>query len=301
MKTLVICLSICLAVAAWAARSGSAGAASADCVIPVVTRDVPYVDDQIAPRQELDVYGFEPDGCDPVPVVVYVHGGGWRGGDKRAVGEKATFFNDLGYVFVSVNYRLSAPNGDPNRPMHPDHSDDVGMAIAWVEANIDDHGGDGEHLALIGHSAGAHLVALVGLDDHYVDQAGGDPSAIECVISNDAGAYDLLARRENGPRASALVANAFGTDETILRDASPIAHVDDGDSDPPGFLVVRRGSLVRQGGQERFADALERAGGAVTILDATTYTHGQVNAMIGVDGDTVMTPPIEEFTRDCLS
>jgi hypothetical protein len=144
-------------------------------------------------------------------------------------------------------------------------------------------------------------VALVGLDDHYVDQTGGDPSAIECVISNDAGAYDLLARKENGPLASRLVTNAFGTEEATLRAASPITHADDGDNNPPDFLVVRRGSIVRQGGHERFADAVERAGGDVTILDATTYTHGQVNAMIGVDGDTVMTPPIEEFTRDCLS
>jgi acetyl esterase/lipase len=302
MKTLVICLSVCLAIAAWAAGSGGAGAANADCKTPVVTRDLPYVDDEIDPRQELDVYGFKTSGgCDPVPVVVYVHGGGWRAGDKRAVGEKASFFNDLGYVFVSVNYRLSAPTGDPDRPMHPDHSDDVGAAIAWVEANIEDHGGDGEHLALIGHSAGAHLVSLVGLDDQYVDRADGDPTAIECVISNDAGAYDLLARRENGPLATRLVANAFGTDETILRDASPIAHVGDGDNDPPDFLVVLRGSLVRQGGQERFADAVERAGGDVTIVDATTYTHGEVNQMIGVDGDTVMSPPIEEFTRNCLS
>jgi acetyl esterase/lipase len=300
MKQLAIGLSVLLGFSFWAAAADHAGAAACDS--PRVTRDLEYVEEPASDLQELDVYGFEREGaCGPVPVVVYVHGGGWRRGDKQAVGEKATFFNDLGYVFVSVNYRLSAPPGEPDRPIHPAHSDDVGAAIAWVEANIEDHGGNGEHLALIGHSAGAHLVALVGLDDHYVDKAGGDPSAIECVISNDAGAYDLLARRENGPLASRLVANAFGTDEAILRDASPITHADDGDNDPPDFLVVRRGSIARQGGQERFADALQRAGGDVTILDATTYTHGEVNQMIGVDGDTVMTPPIEEFTRDCLS
>jgi len=301
MKTLVTCLTISLAVAAWAAGSGNAGATIADCATPVATRSIPYVDEPVSPRQELDVYGFETSGgCDPGPVVVYVHGGGWRVGDKRAVGEKATFFNDLGYVFVSVNYRLSAPADDPDRPMHPDHADDVGAAVAWVQASIEDHGGDGEHLALIGHSAGAHLVSLVGLDDHYIEQAGGNPSAVECVITND-GAYDLLARTENGSRASRLLTNAFGTDQDTLRDASPITHVDDGDDDPPGFLVVLRGVPLRQGAQVRFVDALEGAGGEVTTLDATTYTHGEVNAMIGVAGDTVMTSPIEEFTRNCLS
>src|SRR5688500_17301102 len=86
-----------------------------------ITRNLPYVDDPISPRQQLDIYGFDlPKGCPSVPVVVYVHGGGWRGGDKRGVGDKATFFNGLGYVFVSVNYRLSSPLGDPRRPMHPD-------------------------------------------------------------------------------------------------------------------------------------------------------------------------------------
>ena len=96
--------------------------------------------------QRLDVYGFErAEGCQQVPVVVYVHGGGWRTGDKARVGDKATFFNDLGYVFVSVNYRLSDPPRSPGRPVHPAHADDVGAAIAWDERT--------EHIGTYGRRA----------------------------------------------------------------------------------------------------------------------------------------------------
>ncbi|MEX2267832.1 MAG: alpha/beta hydrolase [Acidimicrobiia bacterium] len=303
MKTLAICLTICLSVAIWAAGAENAGAASAsgaDCTTAPAVLGIDSLDSPVSPLQQLDVYGFEDaKGCDSVPVVVYVHGGGWRKGDKRVVGNKATFFNELGYVFVSVNYRLSDPVRNPDRPQHPAHADDVGAAVAWVEQHIDAYGGDSEQLALIGHSAGAHLVALVGLDDTYVEQADGDVSAIQCVISNDTASYDLLARGEDGPGAKLLVANAFGADEDTLRDASPLTHVGD-DDDTPDFLVVRRGTPDRQGAQTAFGDALEAAGGSVTMVDTPGYTHADVNAQIGVPGETVITPPIEEFAQDCL-
>lgn len=62
--------------------------------------------------------------------------------------------------------------------MHPDHADDVGAAVAWLEANAARYGGDGTQIALLGHSAGAHLVALVGTDPTYVARAGGKVGSI---------------------------------------------------------------------------------------------------------------------------
>ena len=120
-----------------------------------------------APAQQnyLDIY--RPDGSsltDSRPVVVYVHGGGWRIGDKdNQLADKVNLFTGAGYVFVSINYRLSPTNNnyDPGRIRFPDHPDDVGEAIGWIDRNIGAYGGDSERLLLIGHSAGAHLMSLV--------------------------------------------------------------------------------------------------------------------------------------------
>jgi arylformamidase len=283
-----------------AAAGAGADARESDCDGPPaqVMRNLEYVEEPVSALQKLDVYGFDlPRGCEDVPVVVYVHGGGWRKGDKRAVGDKASFFNELGYVFVSVNYRLSSPANDPDRPMHPDHSDDVGASIAWVEENIDDYGGNGARIELIGHSAGAHLVALVGLDPKYVDQAGGEERSVRCVIPND-GSYDLTERFED-PEGADLLHNAFGEDPETLSDASPITHIGDR-SQPPDFLVVRRGFFRRAEQQTEFIEALEAGGAEVTVLDAVGLSHGDVNRLIGVPNDQAMTPEIEQFTTACL-
>lgn len=298
--TIVISLAIAgFTVAAAGAREAGAGTGD-DCKQPKapVTRDIEYVDKPVSELQRLDV--FAPDGKGCAPVVVWVHGGGWRIGDKKRLEHKATFFNDLGYVFVSVNYRLSTPADDPDRPVHPAHAEDVGAAVAWVEQHIKDYGGDGREIMLLGHSAGGHLVALVGLDPRYVEDAGGDVSAIRCVVANDSEGYDIPARLALGvPQLNALLESAFGTDPEVLADASPINHVDDR-KQPPDFLVISRGGPRRVGVAQDFADAVTKAGGKAEVLDATGYTHMDVNVRLGEPGETVVTPPVEQFTKDCL-
>jgi arylformamidase len=279
-----------------------AGAAAEGCADAnrTITRDVDYVKKPVSELQRLDIYGFAGDeGCTAAPVVVWVHGGGWRLGDKRAVDEKARFFNDLGAVFVSVNYRLSAPPGDPNRPMYPDHPNDVGAAVAWTEANIAKHGGDGEQIALLGHSAGGHLVALVGLDPSYIDDAGGDAASVRCVIANDSEGYDVVTRTAQGGVVRRLYENAFGTDPAVQADASPINHTGDR-AHPPAFLVITRGAQRRIDAAKAFADAVTSAGGDATVVEAPGYTHGDVNRRLGTKGETVVTPPIEDFFTDCF-
>lgn len=277
-----------------------ATAGTEDCKQPKepVTRDVEYVDKPVSDLQRLDVYARDGKGC--APVVVWVHGGGWRIGDKKRVEDKADFFNGLGYVFVSVNYRLSAPEGDPARPVHPAHAEDVGAAVAWVEENIKDYGGDGRDIMLLGHSAGGHLVALVGLDPKYVEDAGGDADAIHCVVPNDSEGYDIPARVALGvPQLNSLLENAFGTDPEVLQDASPIRHVDDR-KQPPEFFIISRGGPRRVGVAQDFADAVTKAGGEAEVLDATGYTHMDVNKRLGEAAETVVTPPVEKFAKSCL-
>jgi acetyl esterase/lipase len=214
------------------------------------------------------------------------------------VGDKATFFNELGYVFVSVNYRLSDPR-DPNRVVHPTHAEDVGSALTWVEKNIDDYGGNGKRIALMGHSAGGHLVSLVGVDPSVIEDSGGDPSAVKCVVSNDTEGYDVVTRTAQGGRVKLIYENGFGTDVAVQRDASPLTHVADQDP-PPDFLVITRGTPTRVAAATQFADAVEAAGATSEVLEATGLTHSDVNRLLGSAGDTRVTPTVETFVTDCL-
>ena len=283
----------------WSAGAGAGAAQPTSCGADDVetTTDVAYVKKPASDLQRLDVYGFDSADCD-APVVVYVHGGGWRRGDKSQVGAKATFFNDQGYVFVSVNYRLSDPQ-QPDRITHPTHAEDVGAAIAWVEDSIAKYGGDGSKLALMGHSAGAHLVSLVGVDPDFIDDAGGDPADVRCVVSNDTEGYDVVARTAQGGLVQRIYENAFGTDVEVQRDASPLTHIGDRDT-PPDFLVITRGTPPRVAMATDFATAIDDTGAAAEVLEATGLTHGDVNRLLGTPGDTTVTPAVEAFVTDCL-
>jgi acetyl esterase/lipase len=302
-KSVVVLITAAIvAMVVNSAEASSAGAATS-CADgkPKVTRNVAYVDDPASPLEQLDVYGFAPtDGCTPAPVVMWVHGGGWATGDKRnAVADKVALFNEMGAVFVSVNYRLSQPAGAPERPIHPAHADDVGAAVTWVEDNIERYGGDGDELALLGHSAGGHLVSLVGTDPQYIKDAGGSAGAVRCVISNDTEGYDLVERAAQGGRTQRLLANAFGADQSTSADASPINHVGDR-NEPADFLVITRGTPRRVAAAQAFATAAEGAGSSVEVLEATGLTHGDVNRLIGTADDTVITPAVTTFLTDCL-
>src|SRR5262245_14602787 len=122
----------------------------------------------------LDVYVPDPSepAAAPPPVMVWVHGGGLRMSDKVAskdLGPKPEYFTTkLGYVFVSVNYRL-LPEG-----RYPVNVQDVGNALAWVHSHIAEFGGDPEQMFLMGHSAGAGLVGQVATDGTFVRNAGKD-------------------------------------------------------------------------------------------------------------------------------
>ncbi len=103
----------------------------------------------------LDVYAREPRPERPVPVVVWVHGGGWRGGSKDRINRSLPIL-DHGYGFVSVGYRLSG------EAIFPAAIADVKAAFRWVRANAGRYGFDGERIGAWGSSAGGHLVALLG-------------------------------------------------------------------------------------------------------------------------------------------
>ena len=124
-----------------------------------VKRNIPYAE-PANERQMLDVYA--PENAKNAPVIFWIHGGGWQGGDKMSAHAKPKAFVDKGYVFVSTNYRL-LPNVDMETIIR-----DIAKSIHWVHDHIAEYGGDPKRLVVMGHSAGAQLAALICTDDRYL-------------------------------------------------------------------------------------------------------------------------------------
>ena len=120
--------------------------------------NIPYGDEH--ERQVLDVYS--PDGAEDLPVLFWIHGGGWQAGDKSNVGLKPKGLTERGFVFVSTNNRLL-----PEVTMDV-LTRDVAKSLEWVHRSIAKYGGDPKRIFVGGHSAGAQLAALICTDDRYL-------------------------------------------------------------------------------------------------------------------------------------
>jgi acetyl esterase/lipase len=229
-----------------------------------------------------------------------VHGGGWRAGDKRFGQEdKRRLFRDLGYTYVSVNYRLTDPAA-PEPLRFPVHEQDVAAAVAWVHEHIARYGGDPDAIALLGHSAGAQIVALLATDEQYLARHDVDRDAVVCVAPLDTEGFDVAAAAGSPGRLGATYQAAFGTDPAVWARASAIEHVEP-DEPVPGTFLVMRGTPRRRAGVEAFERVLAEAGADVTTVDASGYSHADVSRRLGTEGETVITPALTAFLGDCFT
>jgi acetyl esterase/lipase len=290
-------------VVAVLAGSASAAKPDADCTeTPRVVHDLRYdtVDGVDPNLLSLDLYlPTTGRGCDPVPLVIGVHGGGWAVGDKRGfTGDKAELFNEQGWAFASVNYRLSSPDASP--PVaYPTHNQDVASAVAFLVDHGKQYGIDPEQVGILGHSAGAGIVAAIATDEQYLEDAGVGLDTLRCAFPDDTEGFDVAGRIADGGRAARIYENAFGTDPATWADASPINHIESGKDIPP-VLLTQRGAPRRVAQMQAFADALRAAGVDVEVIDATGYSHGDVNRLIGSTTDDVMTAPVTQFFEQCF-
>lgn len=230
-------------------------------------------------RTRLDVHALA-DGKDH-PVVVWIHGGGWRIGDKARVQSKPRAFNDRGYVFVSVNYRFYPA------VTYKEQAGDIAQAVRWVHDHAKEYGGDPGRIFLMGHSAGAHLAALVATDGRYLEKAGRRLSDLSGVVLLDGAGYDIprQVRQAALPRLKSIYTTVFTEDEAIQRDASPIAHVARGKGIPP-FLILhvasRRDSKAQS---EELAAKLREAGVDAQVVPAEGKNHATINRELGLPDD----------------
>jgi len=244
----------------------------------------------------LDIYPVA--GVCDAPVVVWIHGGGWRSGDKGNLArQRADFYNSHGWLLVAVNYRLTTDAADP--PVeYPDHNNDAASALGWIDLNIAIHGGDPTRVMLTGHSAGGSIAASLVADPSYLVANDLDPGWLNCAVLLDTAGYDIsIAAQASG--SSDIYQAAFGTDPAVWIAASPIRHVGEGPL-PAHVLVVTRGQATRVAEARAFTDALANSGVDATLVNVNPLTHGEVNDQIGVDGG-VMTPLLVQALDRCGS
>ena len=263
-----------------------------------VTRDVPYA--TAHPRQVLDIHA--PAAAKNLPVVFWIHGGGWQTGDKSMVALKPKAFTEAGFVFVSINHRLlpSADMGAITR--------DVASALGWVHKNIAAHGGDPTRVLVMGHSSGGQLAALMCIDDRYAKAEGFSLAAIKGCVPVDADTFDIpaiievaetRARAHHFPLPTNGHRQKFGNDPVKHRDFSAVTHVAKDKGIPPFLILHIAGHPDTTAQARRLATVLQAAGISAKVVAGRETTHASINDNIGAANDPV-TKELFAFVADAL-
>lgn len=240
-------------------------------------RDIAYGNDTL---QHLSFWApaTRTDGG-PAPLVLFVHGGGWKRGDiANATGKaKLAHYPAQGYAFASVNYRL-VPDATVEQ-----QAADVAHAVAWIVTHARELDVDPRRIVLMGHSAGAHLVALIGTDPAYLRAAGLSQDALAGIIPIDGAAYDVARQMSIGaPLMGATYQQAFGADPARQKALSPALQASPPNA--PAFLIlhVQRRDGIEQ--SKALAAALRGNGTAVQINDfpgTGLKGHMEINRSLG--------------------
>lgn len=265
---------------------GAGGAAAADTPPP---QTLSYGKDSL---QGIDLW--VPEGAGKAPLVLFVHGGGWKRGSKNNAMGRAmpAHMLEQGYAFASIDYRL-VPAATVEQ-----QAADVAAALAHLLKRADALGIDRSRVVLTGHSAGAHLVALVGTDERYLKKVGLSFADIDGVMPNDGAAYDVARQvAQSGGRMGGVYTEAFGTDPARQQALSPITHA--AGPNAPAFLLihVQRPDGVAQA--KALAEALERAGTAVEIGSFPgdgLRGHMEINRKLG-QPDYPATPVMDAWLK----
>lgn len=253
---LILAMALCACGRAAPAAAKPAHRQPAPLPIPAnvrVEEAVRYVDGPAADplRHLLDLY--LPSSAH-FPTVVFVHGGGYQRGDRTVGHNLGVVLANHGVAVASISYRLFP------QAKHPGQIEDVAAAFAWTKAHIAARGGDPARVHVSGHSAGAHLAALLGTDGTYLAAHGLKPADIASVLTISGGYRILPIRRD-----------VFG-DAAGMAAASPFAHISGGH---PPFLLLY-GSLEkpeRHALSDEFRDALLAAQGQAVCLEIPDRDH----------------------------
>jgi acetyl esterase/lipase len=259
-------------------------------VEPKAQRGISYAEPKNE-RRMLDVYA--PSKGKNVPVVVWIHGGGWRRGDKADVHNKPKAFTEKGFVLVSINYRL-VPNVKVN-----EIAGDVAKAIRWTHDHAKDYGGDPNTLFIMGHSAGAQLAALVCTDDRYLKAEKLPLSIIKGCVPVDGDTYDVPMQIKTVEEKRAKSYRTTFGDEESQKNLSSVTHVAKGKNIPPFLILHVAGHPETTAQSNRLLNVLEDAGISAEAYPAEGKNHTTINNDLGLTGDRP-TQVMWEFLRLAL-
>lgn len=216
-----------------------------------------------SPAETLDLYFAE--ASTPAPVLVFIHGGGWRSSSKETRAFLADFYCPAGAVFVSLEYPLA--------PAHTldEIADAVRRGLAWVEAHADAFGGDAGRIVVAGNSAGGHLAAAA---------ATGPQRSLLAGVVTVSGAFDMKPLQ-------LTTANSWlrMDDEAVLRH-SPIRHIPSNACPLLAFVGQEEPDEFRRQSRD-FAQAWKKRGGRAEYQELPGQNHFSVIGLIGEAGNPI--------------
>src|SRR5215467_6180315 len=220
-------------------------------------------------RHRLDLY--VPKGKHDVPVMMFVHGGGFTVGIKDQYAFVGQVFAAYGIATAVISYRLSP------KTSYPGHVQDVARAFAWLRAHAAEYGGKADRIFISGHSAGATLVAMVGSDPAYLHEVGESLDHLAGVIPIS-GSFTQMGR-------SAMFQTFPAPDADVVRNASAINHV--AGPHPPFLILYGDMDMPRTGEDaQQMAVALKEAGNTADVHEISGHAH--------MDMITVVTNPSDQ-------
>jgi acetyl esterase/lipase len=252
-----------------------------------LTSDIPYVENGHE-RHVLDIYTPEELTGKPLPVMFWIHGGGWQAGDKSDVAQKPKVLTERGFVFVSTNYRLL-----PEVKME-ELIGDVAKSLRWVHKHIAQYGGDPERIFVGGHSAGAQLAALICIDDRYLKKEDMSFDVLKGCVPVDGDTYDIPKIIMTAEYRQALYGGKmftfghrqkFGNDPEKHIDFSAVTHVAKDKGIPPFLILYFSGNPDTRAQARRLESVLKEADIPAKAYGKSDSNHSRLNNDLGKTDD----------------
>ncbi|MFO1243451.1 MAG: alpha/beta hydrolase [Rickettsiales bacterium] len=233
------------------------------------------------PWQKLDIYQIPTDGKKPKPVIVFFYGGRWEEGSKADFRFVANRFAKEGYLVVIPDY-VKYP-----QKKFPAFVEDGARAVAWTKHHIAEYGGDASYLYVMGHSAGAHIGALIAADKRYLEKHGSSPKDIT-AFAGLAGPYAFTPEEDD-------LKDMFGPPENYPNMQVPTFI--DGDEPPMLLLWGEQDSVVGKINIDRLVPPMQQHGDTVKTIFYPDFGHIGIIANLARSDEPVARDVIAFFKQ----